>query len=222
MLFFNRAKLVLLSQPKTGSTAMVKSLSGSAAMAFNHPPALKHIGYDAFMRSVVPLIRRNIDMNREDYDVVAVMREPLDWLGSWYRYRSRENLRRKEDGNADRYVGNMSFEEFLVLACQRNSQSAAVKAGSPCGVALRKNGMIGVDLLFPYEDLSGFYDMIEMRVRTELNMQRHNVSPTRELTISKEVEDMFRDAFRPEIELHASLVREGTIDPEFRNRTILK
>lgn len=32
----------------------------------------------------------------ENFTVIALMREPRDWLGSWYRYRQREDMGREE------------------------------------------------------------------------------------------------------------------------------
>ena len=84
MLVFSKAKLVFLSVPKTGSTAYQASLVPLAAIAVTTPPELKHAPVFRYNRFFRPMIERFI---APDVDVLAVMREPISWLGSWYRYR---------------------------------------------------------------------------------------------------------------------------------------
>jgi hypothetical protein len=222
MLYFNRAKLVMLSQPKTGTTAMGKALAEMTSFSFNNPPRLKHVTYKEFLTHVAPLIEHFTGSTRKEYEVVTVMREPMDWLGSWYRYRSREELgaKKKNARKAERFTGDISFEEFLQLACKKENGRSAAKVGSPCAVALNREGKIGVDRIFPYEDLSGFLELLEDRLKTKIEIGEANVSPAREMAVSPEVQQMVRDVFRTEFELHASLRRDGQIDPAFLGREI--
>src|SRR6478735_1410055 len=98
MIFLYRAKLVILSQPKTGTTALDSALASRASLAVSGPPEMKHSGYRKFMRFVAPWIQAQTGLARKDYEIVSVMREPVDWLGSWYRYRTRERLVKKQNG----------------------------------------------------------------------------------------------------------------------------
>ena len=46
------------------------------------------------------------------FTVIGVMREPRDWLGSWYRYRQRPGIPDKR-----RSTAGMSFDAFVEAYC---------------------------------------------------------------------------------------------------------
>ena len=86
MLVFWKEKLVLLSVPKTGTTAIEAALAHKASMIVSDPPELKHAPvyrYDRFFR---PMFEKACKAEMETF---AIMREPVSWLGSWYKYRQR-------------------------------------------------------------------------------------------------------------------------------------
>lgn len=217
MIFLHHARLVILSQPKTGTTALDNALVSRSSIAVSNPPQLKHIQYHKFMTFVAPWIEAQAGLARRDYEVVSVMREPVDWLGSWYRYRSRDALRdaggKKKKGA---YTGNVSFEEFVqeVLKPKRERRNFA-HLGSPCGVALTAEGAIGCDRIFPYEDLSGLYEMIETRTKKPLEIAKLNISPQGDMTLSDETRAALKQAWSFAFDLHSSLTREGALDPRF-------
>jgi hypothetical protein len=218
MIFLYQAKLAILSQPKTGTTALDNALGPRASIAVNNPPQLKHMPYRKFMRFVAPWIKAQTGLGRLDYDVVSVMREPVDWLGSWYRYRTRDDL--KDTTNTrrrDNYTGEMTFEEFVseVLKPKEERESFA-QVGSPCGIALMPDGSVGCDLVFPYEDLSGLYELIETRTRRPLELQKMNVSPDVDMTLSDGMREKLRAHWQFAFDLHASLKNDGRVAPRFR------
>ncbi|HKY92196.1 MAG TPA: hypothetical protein VJM11_14200 [Nevskiaceae bacterium] len=218
MLFLHRAKLVILSQPKTGTSALQRALAPHASISFDNPPVYKHIRYMKFERLVRPLIKEIADLDRDEYEVVAVMREPFDWLGSWYRYRSREALSgARGEPVSERFSGNVSFEEFLNAVCLRgDARPAYARVGSPCGVSMRGKQGIGVDRLFPYEDMSGLLDLIQTKLQRKLKIERVNVSPPKELDISAETIEKVRKHFEFQFALHAALRPDGQVPAEFR------
>lgn len=86
MLVFWKARLVMLAVPKTGTSAYAKALAPHAGMVVNDPPELKHAPVYRYNRFFRPMFEK---MGAEEMDVMAVIREPISWLGSWYRYRQR-------------------------------------------------------------------------------------------------------------------------------------
>lgn len=219
MIFLYSARLVILSQPKTGTTALDRALGERASIAVNNPPQLKHIQYHKFMRFMAPLILGQTGLERKDYDVISVMREPADWLGSWYRYRSRETLKESKKGKKrDNYTGDVSFDDFVreIFKPKAERQSFA-NLGSPCGVALDWDGSVGCDMVFPYEDLSGLYEMIEMRTRKPVELSKLNVSPEGDVTLSDETRALLRAHWSFAFDLHGSLNAGGGVDERFRH-----
>ena len=89
MLVFIAQKLVFLAMPKTGTTAIEAAMDPWADAVFRTPSGLKHTNIQRFNR----FYRKPFESHANgDIETVCVVREPVDWLGSWYRYRSREQL----------------------------------------------------------------------------------------------------------------------------------
>ncbi|MCB1312159.1 MAG: gamma-glutamyl kinase, partial [Sedimentitalea sp.] len=89
MLVFFKERLVFLSVPKTGSSAYHSALAARADMVVAGPPELKHAPLYRYNRFFRPMFEKVCDARM---DTLAVMREPVSWLGSWYRYRQRDFL----------------------------------------------------------------------------------------------------------------------------------
>ncbi len=217
MIFLEAARLAILSQPKTGSVALEQALFPRSDMIFKRPDRMKHINYKSFELYVSPMLLAVAGMARTDYEVVAVMREPLSWLGSMFRYNSRETWRNPGQSEL-RYTGDVSFDEFVLNVCKPHPERPEyARIGSPCSVALDANGKIGVDRLFPYEDLSGLHRLVEERTGAAVEKKQLNVSPTRPMEITAETRSLFAAAYRFENELHASLQADGRVDQRYRS-----
>lgn len=217
MIFLYRPRLVILSQPKTGTTALEKALAPRASMAINGPPEMKHMSYRGFMAMMAPIIESQAGLKRSDYLVIATMREPIDWLGSWYRYRTRELLKDADNPRSKNYTGNISFDDFARDVCQpRGQQPDYAQIRTPSWVSLAHTESIGVDRLFPYEDLSGLHNLIEERSGKPIETKQLNVSPQLDISLSEDLKGLLSKTFAFEFELHASLTRDGTVEQRFR------
>ena len=220
MIFLHKAKLVILSQPKTGTTALETALSARASIVVNKPPEMKHISYRGFMKFVAPMIETQCRLDRADYEVVAVMREPVDWLGSWYRYRTRDELTKPGNPRRLNFTGNISFDDFVRDVCQpTGSQPPHAQIKTPSWVALSGTGSVGVDRLFSYETLDAFYDFIADRTGNPIQTKTANVSPKMELTLQAPNRDRLRQHFAFDFDLHGALSRDGTLPDRFRSKS---
>lgn len=217
MLFLNRARLVILSQPKTGTTALESALTPRSSISISKPPELKHMSYRGFMAYMAPMIEAHTGMKRSDYEVVSVMRAPLDWLGSWYRYRTRDELKKPDNPRSVNYTGNMTFDQFVRDVCKpADEQPVHARIKTPSWVALSGTDAIGVDRLYPYENLSDLYQLIIDRTGKPIDAKLANVSPEMPLSLTDAAKALLRQAFAFEFELHASLRRDGALDGRFK------
>ena len=106
MLVFWKEKLVILAVPKTGTTALAEALTPQADIIVNDPPELKHAPVFRYNRFFRPMFEKACGVDH--MDLMAVMREPVSWLGSWYRYRQRDFMKGKANATHD-----LSFDEFV-------------------------------------------------------------------------------------------------------------
>lgn len=219
MIFLHKANLVILSQPKTGTTALEAALSARASIVANKPPELKHMSYRGFMTYVAPLIEAQSGQGRSDYEVIAVMREPVDWLGSWYRYRTRDELRKPGNPRGINFTGDMSFDDFVRDICRPAAeQPPHAQIKTPSWVALSGTGSVGIDRLFSYESLDAFYDFITDRTGKPIETKAANVSPKMELTLEPENLERLKQHFAFEFDLYGALAADGTIPERFRGK----
>lgn len=86
-------------------------------MVLSGPPALKHAPVFRYSRFLRPMYEKVCDTELE---LMALMREPVDWLGSWYRYRRRDDMAGHPNSTKD-----MSFDAFVQAYCAGEKPSYA-------------------------------------------------------------------------------------------------
>jgi len=196
MLVFWKEKLVVLSVPKTGTTAIEAALSSDASMIVSDPPELKHAPVYRYNRFFRPMFEKACKAEMETF---AMMREPISWLGSWYKYRQRPFL----DGQA-KSTAKISFDDF-VLAYMKGDKPPSANVGSQARFLEPRPNGTKVDHLFQYEDVSGWSGFLEERFRRKLTFERMNVSSGPAPQLSPNVEQRFRRKMAEEFELWESI-----------------
>ncbi|EAR49468.1 hypothetical protein OG2516_04608 [Oceanicola granulosus HTCC2516] len=191
MLVFWKERLVFLAVPKTGTTALEGALAPRASMVLRDPPELKHSAVYRYRRWLEPFFEK---AGKQQMETIAVVREPVDWLKSWYKYRHRDDLA----GHPNSTQG-MSFDAFVEDYC-RGDQPAYAKVGSQAKFLLDKDGSLGVDYLFQYERQDQLAAFLADRLGVTLETRRLNVSPPMALELSEPVAAKLRrkraDEFR--------------------------
>lgn len=197
MLVFWKQKLVFLSVPKTGTTAYQEALAPLASMVILDPPELKHAPLYRYNRFFRPMFEKAC--RTDDMETLAVMREPISWLGSWYRYRRRPFMQGRPNATLD-----VSFDDFVEGYMQGNPPGFANVGSQAKFLEPRPNGT-AVTHLFRYEDQAGLIAFLEQRLDTTITLPRANVSPEMTLTLSPQVERKLRRKKAEEFDLYASI-----------------
>lgn len=202
MLVFDKAKLVLLSVPKTGTTSYEQELAPYSALAILNPPELKHAPVYRYNRFVRPMLEKFVGT---PIDVMAVMREPVSWLGSWYRYRQRPHVL----GTKNSTLG-IDFDDF-VLEYMKGNRLPFANVGSQAKFLEPSRNGTEVTHLFRYEDQPKILDFLENRLDRKISLPRLNVSPPMELCLSPKVSDKLRRKCHEEFDLWDSIDSESKI-----------
>ncbi len=195
MLVFWDQQLAFLATPKTGSTAIAAALESLAAVSVQRPPVLKHTTVQRFHRFLGPYFEV---ASGKPFDVVALMREPRDWLGSWYRYRQRDDMT-----DARRSTAGISFDTFVRGWCSDTPPDYAA-VGTQSRFLQPKNGK-GVTQLFRYEDITSFVTFLEDRLNCEIILPQLNVSPKAAMDLSEDTETLLQSFAAKDFEIYQSL-----------------
>ncbi len=150
MLIFNKIKLIYLANPKTGTTSFEHAFRSHADLKESRLLP-KHIPFRRYKKKFPQIVR--------EYEVIACVRDPLDTLYSWYRYRSRPTLRGHPNSSAGR-----SFEEFFDEWCKPDPAPYA-DVGASVGFVLNERGQVAKALtLFRYEDRMALSSFVAERL----------------------------------------------------------
>ena len=177
LLVFLKPRLVLLAMPKCGSTALEAAFAPYADAIISGNPAAKHTPfrkYDRFLR------RYFESFTDSPLEVVCLFREPVDWLGSWWRYRGRPDLNGKENSTQ-----GMSFDDFVTSYL--DGAAGPAKVGRQSQFVGDKEGAVGVDRIWRYENLDRCAAWLAERLAVEVDLQRLNVSPAQNVSMSEAV-----------------------------------
>lgn len=196
MLIFYKANLAFLSVPKTGTTAYETALRSHADMVISEPALLKHAPVYRYNRFIRPMFLNVCDVELE---LMAVMREPISWLGSWWRYRQRPFMKGKANA-----THGISFDDF-VTAYMKGQKPGFADVGSQFKFLERQPNGTGVTHLFRYEDQPRLQSFLSNRLGIEFELERENASPDLAVSLSLDVEKRFRRKFDHEFALYDAI-----------------
>ena len=197
MLIFWEQRLALLATPKTGTTAIAAALESLAAVSIQRPPELKHTPIKRFRRFIGPYLEQ---VSKDPFTVIGVMREPRDWLGSWYRYRQRAGIPDKRKSTA-----GISFDEIVRAYCTEKPPAYAA-VGSQAGFLLPPD-VKGVDRIFRHDRIGELVVFLEDILDFEIVLPTLNVSPKRTTDLSAETEELLHQFCARDFEIYAELCR---------------
>jgi Sulfotransferase family len=205
MLLAPRHGFVFLAVPKTGSTAIEQAFRSYADMSARTTPSFKHTRYAQFQHFLRPFLASQ-GFPRDSYEVVCVFREPIDWLSSWWRYRSREELADPSHPSHRNYAGHLSFEQFA-YAYMKGDEQFAQGVGRQFQIVRARPGQPKIDRIFRYERLDLLVDFLCEKISEEVQVKVRNVSPERSFALSEGCERELRRFFKPDYRIYEQAIR---------------
>lgn len=193
VLIFLKKKIVIFAMPKTGTTAVEAALGAKADLVFAGDPRNKHMTVRKFDRFVRPYLA---SLEYDALETVAVMREPVNWLASWYRYRTRDALMGQRNSTA-----GISFDAFCRDYTHADPPPRA-NVGRQARFLNAKDGALGVDRLFRYEDFGAFTRYLERRFGHSITLEQKNISPRMDLSLPSETEAQIKEYLADEYAIY--------------------
>jgi hypothetical protein len=198
MLVFSKQNLAFLAVPKTGTTAFEMALRPRADIILTK--RRKHLTATRFHNKVAPFLADTFDLTVE---TMAVMRDPVEQIRSWYRYRSGP---RQKGTQAS--TNGCSFDDF-VLAVISDDPPPFAGIGSQFNFVTSGKGKVLVTHLFAYENQPVFHTFLAQAFGEEIVLKQKNVSPPANAPLSAPVEAKLRKARAEEFALYDRITAAG-------------
>jgi hypothetical protein len=173
MLIGIERKFVFVANTKTASTSIETALAPVSEIAFKGSPQRKHVSLHAAIEAHPEIFAQPGQWPRFFFKF-GVMRDPLDWIGSWFRYR-------KSNEVDSPLPPEMSFAEFW----ERQDWNFRRADGRPnlqrdkfCG----PQGKVLADVIIPYDRLSpmfGFATLLTCAARCRARTCPKSAAPGR-------------------------------------------
>lgn len=167
MLVLKKARLVFLANPKT-ATQSLRAVLAPYAKATPADTGDKHINAQIYGRKWARRITARIGSAPETF---AVMREPLEHLGSWFRYRQRDALRGHENS-----THGMTFAAFVEARLSDDPPPFARIGRQDRFLGFLNSGP-PVNHIFDYAALDQLLSFLSARLGADLSLPLRNVSP---------------------------------------------
>ena len=207
-----RFGFAFLCTPKCASTSVEAAIENFCNIRFSGHKKLKHLNARVYTEKILPLHQHLLpSVNIESF---CLIREPVERMKSWYRYRSRKQLKNPNHPNHKNYTGNMSYEEFITSWLATDKRPRAVKLQTQYDFVRLRDGGIGVDHIMSMDRIDLLTDFLLEKTGEKINMPRKNISRRKniELTLDKELEEKLNQHLRNDFALYELVKKHGRFE----------
>lgn len=192
MIISIKYQLAFLCMPKCASTSIEAVLQKHASVVFKGSPKLKHInvrGYNS-LKPIIYSLQPSLKV-----ESFCLMREPIQWLESWYRYRGRKELAEPNHKNHKNYTGRITFNEFVTEYLKDENRKPYACFGTQFDFIRDVHGNMGVDRLYSMDNIPALVDFLSERMQSKVEISLRNVSPKIESTLNDNLRKSLYDKF---------------------------
>ncbi|KIN60209.1 hypothetical protein Z945_1176 [Sulfitobacter noctilucae] len=198
MLVFLRHKIAFLATPKTGTTAVEMALKSRAEIVFSKNR--KHITALRYANKIAPFLEDTFGVRPAS---VAVMREPVDQIRSWYKYRSQQRL----DGTKLSTKG-ISFDQFVREVVSDDPPERA-QIGRQFNFLTDGKTRVMADHIFAYEAQEAFLMFLSEHLQHPVEIAPKNVSPKVDAPLDPATLALLREVRAEDFMLYETVMSMG-------------
>lgn len=198
MLIGDKKKFVFVANTKTASTSIEQVLKPHAEIHHAGSPERKHVPLWRLPHLYPEVTGGPFGSPPMDrFFIFGVIRDPFDWIGSWFRYRKGNKV-------DSPLPADMTFEQFWA---QRDWNVVR-----PNGMRFLQRhmfcsgkGEVLADVIVPYERLNEIFGEICDGLGVESDLPRENASRLREFEVPESLRAELRQHFAPDFKLRERL-----------------
>ena len=180
---FNKQKTDISCHAQAASTSIELALLPHCDIAFINNPRINYIRYRLYKRFILPYIEQS---GFGPLETTCLFREPVDWLFSWYRYRSRDKINNKLQSTS-----NISFDEFVNKYVDEDVSVSDI--GRTSRLVVEQDGIPAVDFIYRYENLGAYKNFLEARSDEKFDFEHLNESPKRDFALSSHLKHYLKN-----------------------------
>lgn len=138
------------------------------------PSFFRHTNFRQYSNYIKPYL--NEVAGTDTLETICLVREPLSWLNSQYRFRSRFDIRKPNHPRHSSSTQGITFPEYLEAYMSEDPPTFA-RVGTQFDFVKNDLNEIGVTTIFPYENISDFVRYMSTKLSKKLTINYRNVSP---------------------------------------------
>lgn len=179
-----------LCTPKCASTSIEETINEFCNINFSGHPKIKHINSKVFIESI--LLTHSKLVPSVKIESFCLIREPLEWIQSWYRYRARDELKNKTHPNHQNYTGSISYNEFILEFIYEGTRKPFANLDTQYDFMKTHKNHIGVDYIFPMNNIETVATFLSEKVGEQIYIPLKNISPKKLVTLDEGLEIRLR------------------------------
>lgn len=197
-----------LCMPKCASSSIEAAIGPYCNINFSGPGGIKHINAQDFREFILAF--HNKARPRTAIESFCVMREPIDWLFSWYRYRQREDLTNPNHEFHHNYTGNISFDEFVEAYLAEGKRPPYANVSTQRAFLKLKDGSVGVDVVYAMDRLDLVARYLSEKLGTSIELPVRNKAPSMAMELSAKNRSRLESRLAEDIEIYRQVHRDGS------------
>ena len=193
--------------PKAASTSVEGALKGHCDIVFSGHPKVKHVDAQTYLDNIRPLLP-----HAKRIESFCIIRSPLEWLESWYRYRRRSELMSPEHPNHKNYTGHLSYNQFVTAyLSEAKPRPYFARFKNQYRFVQLRNGAIGVDRIFCMDRLDLVSEYLSNKIGRDVSIDFKNRSPKRILELDQKIKKKLQEHLAKDIALYKAVRKNGEL-----------
>ncbi|MEM9567308.1 MAG: hypothetical protein AAF974_03290 [Cyanobacteria bacterium P01_E01_bin.34] len=189
---------VFLCTPKCASSSVHAALASFGEITIKAPPPLKHTKYRDYVRFIQPYLEDRV--NAEPLETTCIVREPVDWLYSWYRFRARYKALGEQQSTAE-----IVFPQFVEGYMSPHPPKYASGIVGQFNFVRNEAGDIGVDTIFAFDKIDDYVAYMSSKIGAAIELKTLNTSPQKRYKSSgAALIELVRNKLRRELNIRPS------------------
>ena len=210
MLLSVEHRFLFIANKKAASSSIEAALQNQCEVRVCKNSRLKHMSAGTARHLFEDFVQES-QVSWKDLFKFAVVRDPTEWVTSWFNFRSREQLR---STGSKYYAGHVEFAEFVNEVCSARPVPYA-QIGDQNG-CLKDQGNIAVDLIVAFDKLSDTVSVLADRGCLPLSefdivINRSKLERHRAIETPNVLRERIEDRFAEDLAIYRSAVTNGSL-----------